>query len=210
MEINKIYCGDALKLIDELDIEPNLIILSPPDINETNFSLNEYKLFIETIYQKCMEKLNINGVLCSSTTDTKRNSLIYTKHIDIINALCKYDLFKYKIWQKTEKANLYILTFTHLLFFRKSKKITNNKLKEFYPDVWNLPIDKVAGYKTKDTFPTELVKRFILNFTNEKDVVLDPFIGTGKTAKICKEHNRGYVGFEIEEKHVLLAQELLA
>ena len=56
METNKIYCGDALKLIDNLDIEPNLIILSPPDIAETDFSLTEYKEFGITA-DKVPEKL---------------------------------------------------------------------------------------------------------------------------------------------------------
>ena len=93
MKVNEIYCGDAIKLVDELDLNPNLIILSPPDINETSFSLEQYKEFIKVIYQKSMEKLDFNGVLCSSTTDTKRNGEIFAKHISIIESLKNYYLF---------------------------------------------------------------------------------------------------------------------
>ena len=57
-------------------------------------------------------------------------------------------------------------------------------------------------------FPSELVKRIILNFTNEGDLVLDPFIGSGKTGKIAKELGRNYIGFEIDEKNVEIANRL--
>ena len=208
MRFNKIYCGDALKLIDELDLQPRLIILSPPDLAETNFSLKEYKEFIKNIYSKCLEKLHENGVLCSVTTDRKMNGKIYTKHIDIINSV-NADLFKYKIWAKSLKTNLFILTYSHMLFFRKNKKNINNGLKEFKPDVWHIPLDKVKGYKNKDSFPTELVRRIVLNFTQENNLVLDPFLGTGKTAAVCLSLNRTYIGFELDQKNIDIAKSFI-
>jgi DNA modification methylase len=210
VETNKVYCGNCLDLIKEMNLSPNLIILSPPDLAETNYSLEEYKEFIHVIYNKCIDKLHSNGVLFSSTTDRKINGSIYTKHIDIIESISdKASLFNYKIWAKSLGTNLYILNYTHLLFFRKNKKITNNKLKEFYPDVWVMKNDKIKGYKHKDSFPSEMVKRVILNFTNENDLILDPFLGSGKTARMAKDLNRNYVGFEIESKNVEIAEKLL-
>ena len=38
---------------------------------------------------------------------------------------------------------------------------------------------------------------FIYNFTQEKSVVLDPFMGTGTTAVSCAKYGREYIGFEI-------------
>lgn len=204
MEVNKIYCGDALNLIDEMDIKPNIIIMSPPDLAETNYKLTEYKEFINTIYSKCFSKLDQNGILASITTDRKIDGQVYTKHIDIINAI-GHDPYQYKIWVKSNGVNLFILNYAHILFFRKSKKNTNNKIKEFYPDVWNIELDKVDGYKNKDSFPSELVRRIILNFSNMGDVVLDPFIGTGKTALLCKQNARNYIGFEIDENNFQIA-----
>lgn len=209
MEMNKVYCGNCLDLIDNLDIRPNLIIMSPPDL-ENNFTITEYNIFINKIYNKCIDKLHPDGVLVSSTTDRKMGGKIYLKHIDIINSISnKADLFNYKIWAKKLGVNLYILTYAHLLFFRKSKKNVNNKIKEFYPDVWLIENDKVKGYKNKDSFPTELVRRFILNFTNENDLVFDPFIGTGKTGLMAKKLGRNYIGFEIDENNVNIANNLI-
>lgn len=207
MKVNKVYCGNCIDLIDELDISPKLIILSPPDL-EKNFTIEEYKQFIKKIYSKSFNKIN-DGVLVSCTTDRKINGRIYLKHVDIINSIGEEYLFNYKIWAKSLKTNLYILNYTHMLFFRKNKKIINNKLKEFYPDVWLIENDKIKGYKSKDSFPIELVKRLILNFTNEGDLVLDPFIGSGKTGKVAKKLNRNFIGFEINKKYVDIAEEVI-
>lgn len=209
MEANKIYKGNCVDLIDKLELNPNLIIMSPPDLAETDFSLTEYKEFLNIVYNKHMEKLHKNGVLVSITTDRKMNGQIYTKHIDIINSLSSYMLFNYKIWCKSMKANLFILNYCHMLFFRKNKKIVNNRFKPFYSDVLHIPLDKVKGYKSKDSFPTALIDILVRNFTNEGDLVLDPFVGSGKTACVAKDLGRNFIGFEIDEKYIEIAEERL-
>lgn len=212
MKTNKIYCGDACDLIDDLDITPNLIIMSPPDLNETSLTLDEYKQFLYYIYTSCADKLNEGGALVSITTDTKIKGTIFTKHMSIINALSnKLTLFNSKIWAKSLKTNLYILNFCYMSFFCKGKRPTiKNKLSEFYPDVWLLERDKIEGYPDKDSFPSELVRRLVLTFTNEGDVVLDPFIGSGKTGKVAKDNNRNYIGFEIDKKNVEIAEKWIS
>jgi DNA modification methylase len=210
-DLNKIYCGDSLKLIKELEVEPQLCILSPPDINETDFTLNQYKEFVHSIYSDCAKKLKDGGVLFSCTTDTKRNGSIYTKHTDIINSVSdQLNLFNYKIWAKSLKTNLFILNYCHMTFFCKGKRSSiKNKVPEFLPDVWVLERDKVDNYPSKDSFPSELVKRVVLTFTNENDLVLDPFIGCGKTGKVVLENKRNFIGFEIEPKFVELAEKYI-
>lgn len=209
MERNKIHCGDAINLIDEMNESPDLIIMSPPDLAETSYSFEEYRSFIDNIYSKCFKKLNKNGVLASITTDRKMDGKVYGKHIDIINAI-GFEPFQHKIWVKSFKANLFILNYAHILFFRKSKKNINNKLREFYPDVWDIRLDKVDGYKNKDSFPSELVRRIVLNFSHPNSLILDPFIGTGKTAQVCQEYNRDFIGFEISRDICELANRRLA
>lgn len=56
---------------------------------------------------------------------------------------------------------------------------------------------------------TELVIRSIKCTTTENDVVLDPFIGSGTTAVACKRLNRKFIGFEISQKYVDLANKRL-
>jgi DNA modification methylase len=47
------------------------------------------------------------------------------------------------------------------------------------------------------TFPLSLPSWFIKLFTQENDVVLDPFIGSGTTALACIELNRHFIGIEM-------------
>ena len=56
-------------------------------------------------------------------------------------------------------------------------------------------------------FPISLPVWFIKLFTEEGDVVLDPFIGSGTTALACIELNRHYIGIELMEDYYKLALE---
>jgi DNA modification methylase len=57
--------------------------------------------------------------------------------------------------------------------------------------------------------PLELVKRHILHITQEKDIVLDTFLGSGTTAVACKETNRNYIGYENNEEYFKIAVDRL-
>lgn len=59
-------------------------------------------------------------------------------------------------------------------------------------------------------FPITLPAWFIKLFTEEGDVVLDPFIGSGTTALACIELNRHYIGIELMENYYKLALEATA
>ena len=45
-------------------------------------------------------------------------------------------------------------------------------------------------------FPEKLAEDHILSWTKEGDLVLDPFMGSGTTAKMAMLNNRNFVGFE--------------
>lgn len=53
--------------------------------------------------------------------------------------------------------------------------------------------------------PEKLIKRIILASSNKKDLVFDPFMGSGTTAVVAKKLDRNYLGFEIEKKYYTLA-----
>ncbi len=60
------------------------------------------------------------------------------------------------------------------------------------------------------SFPVDLPSWFIKLFTNQEDVVLDPFMGSGTTAVACVELARHYLGIEAMHKYCLLAEQQIA
>jgi len=54
-------------------------------------------------------------------------------------------------------------------------------------------------------FPEKLVNDHLLTWTNEKDIILDPFMGSGTVAYVSSLLNRNYIGFEISESYCNLA-----
>lgn len=68
--------------------------------------------------------------------------------------------------------------------------------------------DKVA-YKHPAIFPEKLAHDHIYSWSNENDLVLDPFMGSGTTAKMAKLLNRNYIGFEVSKEYCDIAEERL-
>ena len=59
-------------------------------------------------------------------------------------------------------------------------------------------------------FPEDLVERMILCATNENDIVLDPFMGSGTTAVVAKNFNRHFLGSEIVKEYVDLSNQRIS
>ena len=127
------------------------------------------------------------------------------------NKNCNFEILT---WNKTNPTpatnNTFLPDIEYCLFFREK----GCKLNDGYElkSKWYInPINK----KDKDLFdhptikPLELVKRHILHSTQENHVVLDCFLGSGTTAVACKETNRQYIGFEINEEYFKIAQDRL-
>jgi DNA modification methylase len=70
--------------------------------------------------------------------------------------------------------------------------------------VWSIPLGKFRGSHFA-VFPEKLVETCILAGTSSRDLVLDPFMGSGTTAVAAKGLNRRYLGFELVPEYVELA-----
>lgn len=68
--------------------------------------------------------------------------------------------------------------------------------------------DKVA-FQHPAIFPEKLAEDQIRTWTNEGDIVYDPFMGSGTTAKMCKLMGRNYIGSEISEEYCKIIEERL-
>lgn len=68
-------------------------------------------------------------------------------------------------------------------------------------DIWEIGRGKRFTDSHGAVFPEELVLKILTNFTNEGDLIYDPFMGTGTTGKVAKLNNRNFIGSEISEKY---------
>ena len=77
-------------------------------------------------------------------------------------------------------------------------------------DVWTIKREYWRGdKKTPTKLPAELIKKILAYASEENDLVLDPFLGSGQVAVVSKERNRKFTGFEIVKEYYLFAKERL-
>lgn len=86
-----------------------------------------------------------------------------------------------------------------------------NKIKEFGVrwNIWSMVSDKGFNTKHPAPFPESLARDHILSWSKPGDLVLDPFMGSGTTAKMALSTGRNYIGFEISQEYVDIANERL-
>ena len=128
------------------------------------------------------------------------NNIIWQKPNPPPNLACRYFTHSTEtiLWSaKTMKSK-------HLFNYPLMKKINDNKQMK---DVWNFTApkksEKLFG-KHPTQKPLDLLTRILLSATNENDLVLDPFNGSGTTGVACVTNNRNYVGIELEKSYIKL------
>ena len=187
----------------------------------------EYLQFTRKWIGGCYKVLKDNGsiyVACSYHNIAE--VMIVLKQLDLkINNIIT--------WYKTNSMpNMTKRVFTHSTEFvicavKGSGWIFNyEKIKEINPikqkngeekqmrDLWEIPLvqgkERIRGKDGKALHPTqkpeEMLKRIILASSNEKDIVLDPFLGSGTTIVVAKRYKRDWIGIEKEKQYVEIAE----
>jgi len=80
-------------------------------------------------------------------------------------------------------------------------------------DVWT-DIHRIRHNKRRDEHPCQLpiplLERLILMSTDEGDLILDPFVGTGTTGVAAKKLGRRFVGIDIDEKYIEISRKKIS
>lgn len=96
---------------------------------------------------------------------------------------------------------------------KKHGKLRVNTLGKNPSDVWE--IAKVTTGQNRSSiertahpcqFPTDLIDRLVLGFSEKNGIVFDPFVGSGTTIESCIRHGRFCVGFEIRKDYCEIAK----
>jgi site-specific DNA-methyltransferase (adenine-specific) len=116
------------------------------------------------------------------------------------------------IWAREDKKAKHTFNYEKMktgLFPEDKLKKENTQMRS----VWSIGTtgkgEKEFG-KHPTQKPLDLLKRIVLASTNENDIILDPFCGSGTTGVACKFlHNRSFIGIEIDKEYCDLSRNRL-
>jgi site-specific DNA-methyltransferase (adenine-specific)/modification methylase len=101
-----------------------------------------------------------------------------------------------------------------ILIFDKNNAISRqfdvcNFKRGTLDDLWLIKRGKKVSSEHGAVFPEELIYTILENFTKEGNTIYDPFMGTGTTAVVSKKLKRNYIGSEISEEYIKVANKRL-
>lgn len=205
IDLNRIYNEDCLEGMKRIpDNIVDLVVTDPPycigttsngqkgSWTDNNLIRPFFDAYFQELKRVCKEKceLYIN-------TDWRTYPFLYPimqKYFNVKNLI----VWDYE-WIKAGSH----YRFSHEFIIYAIQGDVKRKFSASERDVWRIrPINFTSKEKLHNAQkPLELVQKMIVNSSNENDVVLDTFMGSGTTAVACIETNRNYIGFEIDENY---------
>lgn len=239
MKLNTIYNEDCLKTLKKMeDASVDLVITSPPynmnlRISKGRYHSRQIVKEISTKYTEFSDNLPLeeyNLLHTNILRELLRVSDLVFYNIQIVTG-SKRSIFKMIgefsdylkdiiVWHKghgqpaMQKQVLNKRTELILVFendypvsrqFRKRGQFARGTLD----DLWEIKRERSKGDNHGAVFPRELVATILENFSKEGDIVYDPFMGTGTTAVVAKQLNRKFIGSEISQKYIKIANQRL-
>ena len=219
------------------DCSVHLMVTSPPynvgkDYDE-DLSLDEYLTFLRNVWREVYRVLVPGGRACINVANLGRkpyiplNGLI-AQEMTKLGFLMRGEI----IWDKASSASTstawgswqsatnptlrdtheYILVFSKGSFRRdkmdgRVSTISKDEFLEFTKSVWGIPSESARKVGHPAPFPVDLPYRLIQLYTFSNEIVLDPFMGSGQTALAAMKSGRHFVGYEINEDYLQLAND---
>jgi site-specific DNA-methyltransferase (adenine-specific) len=234
--LNKIFCKTSENMEELPDNSVHLMVTSPPynvgKEYDQNLTLEEYREFLRRVWREVKRVLVPGGRACINIANLGRKPYIPLHCFIIEDMLDLGFLMRGEIiWNKgasgspstawgtwlsarnpiLRDVHEYILVFSKGMFTRKTatkrkSTISREEFLEFTKSVWTFPAEPASKIGHPAPFPVELPYRLIQLYTFEEEIVLDPFMGSGQTAIAALKSGRHFVGYEIEEQYVRLAE----
>ena len=216
MKIINDNCVDVLKTLKSESVD--LILIDPPyNINyKTNMRNNKGHRFCKPILND--DNFIIGEVLEDLYRVLKDNSACYIfwsikTYPELVEALSKTQ-FKIKntiVWVKNgygagDLQAGYCQKYELILYLNKGRAKFNGKR---LTDVWEF--DKIIGNEQlhQNQKPVPLLEQIIHKHSQEGDLVLDCFMGSGSTGIACQNTNRDFVGIELDKGYFNIAKDRL-
>jgi site-specific DNA-methyltransferase (adenine-specific) len=231
MEVNKVHLGDCIEIMKTLpDKSVDLIFADPPfnigikyDVYNDNIPYEDYYNWSKIWIKEAYRLLKNNGTIYVAIGDE------FSAEINIILKKIGFYFRNWIIWYYTfgqSQRKKFNRAHTHILYFTKDKErfIFNDKdirvpsarqliykdkranpLGKIPDDVWQF--SRVCGTfkerigKHPCQMPEDLLELIIKTSSNQGDLVLDPFGGTGTTSVVAKRLKRNFITMEISKEY---------
>lgn len=234
--LDRIYCKSSENMDEIPDYSVHLMVTSPPynvtKEYDEELTLDEYRRLLKRVFAETYKKLVTGGRACVNIANLGRKPYI-PLHSYVIQDMLEIGFMMRGevIWNKASSASPstawgtwlsaanpvlrdiheYILIFSKEAFNRKnssekSSTLARDKFLELTKSVWTFPAERAHKIGHPAPFPIDLPYRLIQLYTFEGDVVLDPFCGSGSACIAAVEAGRHFIGYDIEEKYVRLAE----
>ena len=230
-----IRCGDALELFRTIpDSSVNLIIADPPyNLGKDYGNNHDLKGFEEYLEFTRKWTSEAKRVLTEDGTIYVFMGVRFISYLyDILDREQGFFFNSWVVWHYTQglgKTKGFSPRHDDVLVFNKSKNFkfnldavrvpqkyyrARNNMRGANPgDVWKFSHVHYSN-PNRQNHPTQkpegLLERMVLASSDEKDLVLDPFSGSGTTLRVCQQLNRQAIGFELNPEYVEMTQARLS
>jgi site-specific DNA-methyltransferase (adenine-specific) len=223
IEKNKLYCGDALDLFDNIeDASIDLTILDPDyqdwdKLCEDGLIMQAIRVTKQTGNIICFTKQPFDYNLRNEVNNIFRREIIWSFSNGGAWVSKRMPLVSFqKIFWLTLSKEFYIDVRTGLDYNEGTKSMKrSSKVWEGYKEEGKQFEKSDEGTWIRDHYhynkphcgkipakPKDLMKIFIKCFCPESGIVLDPFFGSGITGEVCRAMNRNFIGFEKDKERV--------
>jgi len=234
--VNKIILGSAENMKELPNNSVHLMITSPPyNVSkeyDDDLSLKEYLELLENSFKETYRVLVNGGRACINVANLGRKPYIpISDYISKIMIDIGFNMRGEIIWNKAASASPstawgswmsaanpilrdiheYILIFSKGDYKREGKDkkstITKEQFMEWTKSIWIMNAESARRVGHPAPFPEELPHRLIQLYSFKGDIILDPFMGSGTTAIAALKFDRKYVGYDISQEYIDLAEE---
>jgi len=103
---------------------------------------------------------------------------------------------------------------TEMIIIFEQNATSGRKIENCYfergtlADIWRIKRERNEfSNEHSAVFPMKLVKKILMNFSEEGDTILDPFMGTGTTGIGCLDMKRKFIGIELTEEYFKISKD---
>lgn len=235
---NKFILGSAENMKELPDNSIHLMITSPPyNVSkeyDQDLSLKEYLNLLENAFKETLRVLVNGGRACINVANLGRKPYIpLSDYISKMMIDIGFNMRGEIIWNKASSASPstawgswqsaanpilrdiheYILVFSKGDYKRekgeKENTISKEQFMEWTKSIWTINAESAKRIGHPAPFPEELPYRLIQLYSFRGDIVLDPFMGSGTTAVAAIKSDRKFVGYDISQEYIDLAEKRL-